>query len=212
MAPQTEQQLRQGFKYFNRLMLLMWRLGLGRWINAWPEVGGQIMVLGHTGRKSGRRRFTPVNFARVNGELYCVAGFGRKSDWYRNIQASPEIEVWLPDGRWTGYAKEISNHPDRLSLLRAVLIGSGFAAHAAGLNPKTMSDTELEAATSTYNLLHIYCDRPYAGPGGPGELVWVWAVAAVTLGGLLLARLASGRRQSKRISRRYLPGFQGEKD
>ena len=27
--PRVEEQLRQGFKYFNRFMLLMWRLGLG---------------------------------------------------------------------------------------------------------------------------------------------------------------------------------------
>jgi hypothetical protein len=91
------------------------------------------------------------------------------------------------------------------------LIGSGYAAHAAGLNPKTMSDDELVAATSTYKLLHIYCDQPYTGPGGPGELVWVWAVAGVTLGGLILARLAAGRRQGKKIFP-ALAGVVGEKD
>ena len=70
-------------------MLLMWRFGLGTWLNVWPSVIGQIMVLTHTGRKSGLKRHTPVNYALVEGEIYCTAGYGRGSDWYRNIEANP---------------------------------------------------------------------------------------------------------------------------
>ena len=66
------------------------------------DLSGQIMVLTHTGRKSGLRRRTPVNYALVDGEVYCTAGFGQISDWYRNILANPQVEVWLPDGWWAG--------------------------------------------------------------------------------------------------------------
>ena len=107
--PQTAAKMRQGFKYFNKFMLLMWRLGLGKWVNFWPEVGGQIMVLTHTGRKTGLKRQTPVNYALVEGELYCTAGFGQLADWYRNIMAEPRVEVWLPDGWWTGLAEEVTD-------------------------------------------------------------------------------------------------------
>jgi hypothetical protein len=31
-----EDLTRQGFKYFNRFMIAMWRLGLGGMINFWP--------------------------------------------------------------------------------------------------------------------------------------------------------------------------------
>jgi hypothetical protein len=74
--PHTEERLRQGFKHFNRFMMLMWRLGLGPWVNAWPEVGGRIMVITHTGRKTGIRRRTPVNYTIADGEVYCTSGFG----------------------------------------------------------------------------------------------------------------------------------------
>lgn len=47
-----EEQLRQAFKYLNRVMVPLWRLGLGPLINIWPSVGGQIMVIMHIGRKS----------------------------------------------------------------------------------------------------------------------------------------------------------------
>jgi deazaflavin-dependent oxidoreductase (nitroreductase family) len=151
----TSERWRQFFKHFNRFMLLAWRLGLGRWINAWPAVGGRIMVLGHTGRKSGLRRQTPVNYAQVNGEVYCTAGFGPRSDWYRNLLANPQVEVWLPDGRWIGRAEDVSDCEQHLHLLRQVLIDSGFAAYLAGINPRTISDEQLAAAGSGYRLVRI---------------------------------------------------------
>lgn len=38
ITPEMENRLRQGFKALNRWMLLLWRLGLGNWLNAWPKV------------------------------------------------------------------------------------------------------------------------------------------------------------------------------
>jgi len=186
--PQVEQELRRGFKYFNRLMLLLWRLGLGRWINAWPEVGGRIMVITHTGRKTGVRRRTPVNYTMANGDIYCTAGFGGISDWYRNIVADPQVEVWLPEGWWAGIAEEVLDDQVRLPLLRQVLIDSGFAARAAGLDPVAMSNSELEAATSKYRLIRIRRAAARTGRGGPGDLAWVWPLATFILLPLALFR------------------------
>ncbi len=183
-----EEKLRQGFKYFNRFMLMMWRLGLGPWVNAWPEVGGRIMVITHTGRKSGLRRRTPVNYALVDGEIYCTAGFGPISDWYRNIVAQPQVEVWLPDGWWTGVAEEIMDTKLRMPLLRQVLLASGFAARAEGIDPVAMTNDELSAATADYRLIHIRRTEARTGRGGPGDLAWVWPLATMILLPLALLR------------------------
>lgn len=179
--PQIEERLRQGFKRFNRFMLLMWRLGLGPWVNAWPPVFGRIMVITHTGRKSGLRRRTPVNYAIVDGELYCTAGFGPVSDWYRNVMANPQVEVWLPDGWWAGVAEDVTDSEARIPLLRQVLIASGFAAYAAGIDPRKMTNEELDAVTANYRLIHIRRTEARTGPGGPGELSWVWPLATMIL-------------------------------
>jgi deazaflavin-dependent oxidoreductase (nitroreductase family) len=186
--PQAEEQLRRGFKYFNRFMLLMWRLGLGRWINAWPAVGGRIMVVTHTGRKTGRRRRTPLNYTEANGDIYCTAGFGGNSDWYRNILADPLVEVWLPEGWWAGLAEEVLDDQVKLPLLRQVLIDSGFAARAAGLDPMAMSNAELEAATAKYRLIRIRRAAARTGRGGPGDLAWVWPLATFILLPMVLFR------------------------
>ena len=181
----SEEKLRQAFKYFNRFMLMIWRLGLGKWLNAWPKVGGRIMVITHTGRKSGRQYRTPVNYAIVEGEVYCTAGFGEISDWYRNIMANPNVEIWLPQGWWSGVVEEVVDHETRLLLLREVLIGSGFASFTAGINPYTISDGELEKTTAEYKLLRIQRTQPCTGENGPGDLSWVWPLATF----LLLVRL-----------------------
>jgi deazaflavin-dependent oxidoreductase (nitroreductase family) len=162
-------------------MLLLWRLGLGAWVNAWPSVGGRILVLTHTGRKTGRRRQTPVNYALVNGQVYVAAGFGAVSDWYRNLQADPRVEVWLPDGWWAGRAQDVSGSPDRLRLLRQVLIGSGFVAPLLGLDARRVSDAELAQSTAGYRLLRLSRDEARTGPNGPGELAWIWPALVFVL-------------------------------
>ncbi|MCP4357016.1 MAG: nitroreductase family deazaflavin-dependent oxidoreductase [Chloroflexi bacterium] len=193
MDSKQEKQLRQLFKYFNRFMLFMWRLGLGKWVNAWPERGGQIMVLCHTGRKSGLPRRTPVNYALINDDIYCTAGFGHISDWYRNIKANPAVEVWLPDGWWAGTAEDVSDSADRLPLLRDVLIGSGFAAEMAGIYPQTMTDEALEVVTSDYRLLRIRRTAARTGSGGPGDLAWIWPVITMLLLPFALWRWRRGK-------------------
>ncbi|TET81944.1 MAG: DUF385 domain-containing protein [Anaerolineales bacterium] len=51
------------------------------------------MVITHTGHSTGFRRRTPVNYATVDDEIYCIAGFDSISDWYRNILDNPEVDV-----------------------------------------------------------------------------------------------------------------------
>jgi len=179
--PTQEDVLRQLFKFFNHFMLLLWRLGLGSWVNFSPQVSGRIMVITHRGRMTGRKLRTPANYAILNGDIYCTAGFGKKSDWYRNILASPEVEVWLPDGWWSGIAEEVVDPVHRIPILRQVLIGSGFAARMAGINPYLYSDKELDQTTFNYRLIRIRNLEPCTGPGGPGDLAWVWPLATMIL-------------------------------
>lgn len=177
----NDDTLKMMFHYFNRFMMLMWRLGLGGAVNAWPKVGGRIMVITHTGRKSGLRRQTPANYTIVDGDIYCTAGFGAKCDWYRNLKANPQVEIWLPDGWWRGTAEEVTDAEARLGLMRQVLIGSGFASFAAGIDPYKITDEQLAEVTREYKLMRIRRVEARTGPGGPGDLAWFWPLAVLIL-------------------------------
>jgi deazaflavin-dependent oxidoreductase (nitroreductase family) len=177
----NENKVRQIFKIFNRFMILLWKLGLADWLNLWPSVFGQFMVITHIGRKSGFKRLTPVNYAVIDGEIYCCAGFGKVSDWYKNILANPTVEVWLTEGRWIGEAKDVSSDPNFLPIIREVLRCSGFAAPLFGVDPKKLNDTQLAQITAEYKLVHITRLDEKTGRDGPGELAWIWPLIAVIL-------------------------------
>jgi hypothetical protein len=129
-----------------------------------------------------------LNYATVDGDIYCIAAFGDTSDWYRNIRANSSVEVWLPDGWWAGIAEDISDSPARVKLIRQIMIGSGFVAYVAGLNPHNMTDDEVDAESKNYRLIRIHRSAERTGSGGPGDLEWVWQVATMLLLGLVLSR------------------------
>jgi deazaflavin-dependent oxidoreductase (nitroreductase family) len=133
----------------------MWKIGLGKAINIWPSGIGRIMVIKHRGRRSGREYLTPVNYAIVEGQIYCIAGFGSISDWYRNTLVNPNVELWLPEGKKFFCAEDVSDSPDRLFLLRQVAIASGFAGPLLGINQKKLDDKQLDEVSKDYRLVHF---------------------------------------------------------
>ena len=56
-------------------------------------VGWLILLLEHTGRRSGKRYVTPLQYEKIRGAYYVGAGRGQKADWYRNILADPRVHV-----------------------------------------------------------------------------------------------------------------------
>ena len=68
--------------------LYRWHLG--------PLLGKRFLLLMHTGRRSGLRRQTVLEVMeyREDGpEAVVMSGFGRNSDWLRNIETTPNEEV-----------------------------------------------------------------------------------------------------------------------
>ncbi len=169
--------LRQVFRYINRyFMVPVFRLGLGGFMG--NPFTGYIMVLQTTGRKSGRRRYAPVNYAILDGNVYCLAGFGHLADWYRNLRAQPEVELLMPGGAVAGRAEEVADPDEKLCAARQILKNGGFAGFAMGFNPFTVPDSTVRAALEG---VPVICIRPHgvaSGAGDPGGWLWVLVFAA----------------------------------
>jgi deazaflavin-dependent oxidoreductase (nitroreductase family) len=177
------------FRSMNRGMVLLWRLGLGGWADAWPSFAGRILVVEHRGRRTGTRYLAPLNFTPEGHSRYCLAAFGPEADWYRNVFAAQRAVLWLPDGLWTATATDVTGGAGSLDRIRQVLVDSGFAARVFGLNPKQMTDSEIGAATSGYRLVRFElidrCDE------SPADLSWMWipaATATAAIGAALVLR------------------------
>ena len=148
-------ELQRTFKRLNPQVLRLWRWHLGWLMSAVPPLSGKTMVLTHVGRTSGLRRHTPLNYAVLEGDVWCTTL--EQAQWLRNVRANPEVDVWLPLRRPRRGRAEIrpvdEPHLDRL---RAVLLASGFAAgRFAGLHPRRDPDAVLLAACADYRLVRI---------------------------------------------------------
>lgn len=82
---------------------IAYRIGLG------SLVGRFVLLLTTTGRRSGLARVTPLQYEKVDGLFYIGSARGVKSDWFRNIQANPEVEVRVKDMRFRAHAKTVTD-------------------------------------------------------------------------------------------------------
>ena len=167
-----ETQLRKAFTYLNKyFMVPMFRLGFGAWLGT--PFGGYIMVLKVMGRKSGKVRYAPVNYAILDGAVFCIAGFGKVSDWYRNLVAQPRIVMLMPGGTLAGIAEQVDNDSIRLRAIRQVLINGGFAGLAYGYNPRTASDKQILSSTGNVPVIRIRPAGVGSGAFDPGGFAWI---------------------------------------
>jgi deazaflavin-dependent oxidoreductase (nitroreductase family) len=165
--------VRRIFWFFNTFFMTpMFRLGFGALMG--NPLTGYIMVLKVIGRKSGKVRYAPVNFALRNGNVYCISGGRQTADWYRNLKANPQLELILPAGAIFGCAEEVSDKDERHLVIRPILQNAGFAGFMEGYNPFTIRDEDLFSKTADLPVLRI---RPLgigSGAFDAGGWSWIW--------------------------------------
>ncbi len=95
-------------KNIQRIHRLLYALGLG------PIVGKIILLLTTTGRKSGQKRITPLQYEEIDGKYHLGSARGTKADWYRNIEADASVEVRVKNRHFHGVAKTVTD-PARIA-------------------------------------------------------------------------------------------------
>ena len=78
--------------------------------------GMPIMLLTHTGRKSGRTLVNPLAYA-VDGDEVIIAGTmggaPKHPDWFLNIEANPAVTVEYDGQSYAGQAEVVTEPADR---------------------------------------------------------------------------------------------------
>lgn len=73
-----------------RFPIYLFRAGLG------GLLGSRFLLLNHIGRKSGLPRqavLEVVDYDQATDTYFVASGYGRSSQWFRNIQANPEVTI-----------------------------------------------------------------------------------------------------------------------
>lgn len=116
-----------------RAPILLYRMRLG-WL-----LGTRFLLIHHRGRRSGVTRQTVVEVVDSDvhhGSYVVVAAWGRKTDWYRNIVADPQVEIEVSTERVAAMARTVTRqeaelhlrefsrrHPTAFKELGSVLVG-----------------------------------------------------------------------------------------
>ncbi len=87
------------FKNIQKIHRVLYAVGLG------PQLGKIVLLLTTTGRKSGKKRVTPLQYEEIDGLYYLGAARGLKADWVRNIQSCPEVEIRVGSQKFYGVAE-----------------------------------------------------------------------------------------------------------
>lgn len=90
-------------KNIQKIHRVLYAIGLG------PFIGRIILLLTTTGRKSGKKRVTPLQYEGVGDDYYVGAARGLKADWVRNIQSDPHVEVRVGSKQFQGTAELIAD-------------------------------------------------------------------------------------------------------
>jgi deazaflavin-dependent oxidoreductase (nitroreductase family) len=176
------------------LMIPAFRLGLGPVLGS--PFGGYIMVLKTTGKKSGEPRYAPLNYAILEGNIYCIAGWGKTAHWFANLKADPHVELLMPGGAVAGIAEEVTDPGEAQRARVRVARNSGFALMFGGLNALTVTDERIIEGLGYVPVVRI---RPFglgSGAFDPGGWGWVLPCMAQLAGLLWIARrIGRGKRQ-----------------
>lgn len=95
-------------KNIQKIHRLLYAVGLG------PIIGRIILLLTTTGRRSGKKRVTPLQYERIGSDYYVGAARGMKADWVRNVLSDPQVEVRVGARRFHGTA-DVVNDPARFA-------------------------------------------------------------------------------------------------
>ena len=76
-----------------------------------------VMLLTTRGRKSGRPRTGAISFMPLDDHLVVFSGWGTTSNWYRNLQADPEVMITVGRRRTRATARVVEDPERRRQLM-----------------------------------------------------------------------------------------------
>jgi deazaflavin-dependent oxidoreductase (nitroreductase family) len=105
------------FNAFNQGIVEEFRANHG--VVGGPFEGAPMILVTHTGAKSGVERTTPLVYTRDGDDVVIIASMGgapKHPAWFHNIQANPRVTVEVGDDTYVADATILTEGPERQRL------------------------------------------------------------------------------------------------
>jgi deazaflavin-dependent oxidoreductase (nitroreductase family) len=183
--------LRRAFLTVNSLFSPALERGLGALVS--NPLTGYLIVLRTRGRRTGQMRAAPLGYVVLDGAIYCCAGFGETTAWYRNVLADPSVEIVLPGRTLRGTAVPVSTPDEWIRAYRALIASLGVVGRLTVGDVRGLDDAELLAAHGGIPLVRIVPSAFVPGSLDPGGRFWLVPSVASAILAILVGRRATRR-------------------
>ena len=168
-------------KNLYRLPVFLYRLGLG------PLIGKYILILTTTGRKTGKMHRTPVEYYQHNGRIFVMSGFGTRPDWYKNLQANPQVGLNIHGQRLCARARAPETEAEWEGLIAYLKASPVTQISAPGMVEK-LDDPGVRDEIKKWPVLTFDpLDRPCPAPL-EADLVWAWPLMLLAAASIMLVK------------------------
>lgn len=122
LARRFPQRVTGIWRFILRMPIWSYNLGFGR------MMGGSVLLLATTGRVSGQPRYAALGYGRdePTGELVVSAGWGGKTDWFRNLAADPHCTVQTGRRKFAAVAR-VWPEDEAIAYMRAFIPMNPYA-------------------------------------------------------------------------------------
>jgi deazaflavin-dependent oxidoreductase (nitroreductase family) len=159
-----------------KLPIVLWRMGLG------PLLGRGLLLITHTGRKSGLPRRTMVEYHRMDERFYVPCAFGARAQWYRNIEADPFVTIQVGNMTRSARARRVVDDEELLAvyaLMRQrnpVMLDWYLQSLDIAPDPECLLDHKDRVYFVTFEPTDVPTPPPLEA-----DLKWVWNVLAALM-------------------------------
>lgn len=159
------------YRYTNSTVVTLWKMGLGKFFNLFPAAFGKTMVIDFSRHDAKSSAQMPLVYHAQGDVLYCTTFWDAQPDWYLNVIAKPQVEVWLADGWYTAKAELVQDEEEREQIMPKLLKNGGAA---FSIKEKIGWKDLPEDEQGELPLLRIKRQSPCTGAEGPSSLAWLW--------------------------------------
>jgi deazaflavin-dependent oxidoreductase (nitroreductase family) len=167
----------------------LWRTGLG------SIIGQVILLMTHTGRKSGLPRRTALEYQSADsGKRYVISAFGEKAQWYQNVMADPIVTIQTNRGTEAVEVRRVTDDGEVIAAISLFMDRNPMLTteYLRSLGIKHTQE-DLIANKDRFHIITFEPTDAAAPPPQEIDLKWIWWV----VGAFVALRLLTGRKKRK---------------